>query len=236
MSEGCPQERKARLGGYGPQYEEIAYEEIVGALERTGSWGCNGWLHENDLIEVRKLARTRGFYVQFVDQTDRPEEWYDAARPGVDQQTGIGNWAALIRDLDKERAGRGVAIVFVDIDELTDIKRSSPLLADSIVSMVARELAALREGRSVYRYRNTGDEFVILLESDEDPDPAARRIDDALSPLRVRHFGAYVGATAIAVQGAPGETSEQLVDGASHKMIRRKVVRRSRGPETDSAS
>lgn len=201
-------------------------EDIVGELERTGAWCHVGWLEAAAFDRIRELARERGFFVREAGWSDRPEQWFEAGRPGVDAATGLGNWAALERDLDAALDAPALfSLLLADINGLGRIARLSPSTAELVVAVVGQAIARLAAGRSVYRVRPRGDEFVVLLEEgaslgvNEIAAGLQRPLPGLRLGFRTRRFR---GVTVIGLEPQSGETGRRLLDRAHTEMYEQK--------------
>jgi diguanylate cyclase (GGDEF)-like protein/PAS domain S-box-containing protein len=164
----------------------------------------------------------------------------------VDPLTGLINRAslhrALGRSLSRVDAGRQLAVLFVDLDGFKTVNDTGGHQAgDEVLRLVAERLTeCVRRDDLVARYG--GDEFVILLESDQhieaEVDAVCSRIDVAFrTPFAVesgRHgLGASIGC---AVHGRDGTTISQLLAHADADMYRHKVATRAAVPAVPDAS
>ena len=147
-----------------------------------------------------------------------------------DGLTGLPNRTAVHRRIDDALArpdGRGVGVLFVDLD---DFKRVNDLhghaFGDLVLSAVSRRLAeAVRPADFVGRVG--GDEFVIVCEpaSDASVDRVAARVYEAFrQPLEVPGFPSVrVGVTVGGVVADDGETTSAVLRRADEAMYRGKV-------------
>lgn len=137
-----------------------------------------------------------------------------AGRALTDELTGLPNRAAWAAELERglaraSRAGRPVAILFLDLD---DFKRVNDTLGHGAGDMVLREFARrLRETLrgSDFIARLAGDEFVVLLDrvcdADGDPPLVADKILRAMqAPVLVDgHALCMTPSIGIAIQAGP---------------------------------
>jgi diguanylate cyclase (GGDEF)-like protein/PAS domain S-box-containing protein len=110
-----------------------------------------------------------------------------------DALTGLPNRLTLELRLeqslaDSRRNGRGVAVMFLDLDRFKSINDSlGHHIGDLLLKEVANRLrAALRESDTVARLG--GDEFVIVLSGLESPDPATMLADGILHAIAQPYF------------------------------------------------
>lgn len=158
---------------------------------------------ENELI-TRKGARhvhttfspqfdaekqVKGFYVQSLDITERKrlEEQllYEATH---DALTGLPNRRAFMKALDEavsraQRAEKGVALLFVDLDGFKQLNDAfGHEFGDAVLKHFGGMLAGLIRATDMVA-RLAGDEFIVLLESLTEPEPGAIKVADKILEL-----------------------------------------------------
>jgi diguanylate cyclase len=155
-----------------------------------------------------------------------------AADALTDPLTGIPNRRALLESLQQSlaqpaRAGRGVAVAFIDLDGFKSVNdRLGHDAGDRFLVEVARRLSdAARAGETVARYG--GDEFVVVSEV-APPDELESRLARAiagryeLAGVRIDYAGASIGTTTARAD----EPAEAVLARADAAMYEAKEARR----------
>ena len=158
-------------------------------------------------------------------------------RAAHDDLTGLANRTTLLQRLHEavaraERGGPGPALLFLDCDDFKVINDELGHVAgDAALRMIAERLSGeIRAGDVAARL--SGDEFCVLLQTQETVDDAQRlaqrlrrRLNEPWSYGAVTiELGASVGVTV----WSPGATGAQMLEAADQAMYRNK--QRSRGP------
>jgi diguanylate cyclase (GGDEF)-like protein/PAS domain S-box-containing protein len=201
----------------------------------------SAWWNELHLSPVRDRTGALTHYLGYQhDVTARIETEEALAHQATrDSLTGLANRTHLFRRLrealqEAARAGRGVAVLFVDLDGFKAVNDTHGHAAgDSVLVQVAGRLrASLRSGDVICR--NGGDEFVAVL-SDLDPLDAARvaqraadDVDETLRRPFVVDGGSATlgGSVGIAVFPDHGTNADELLALADADMYRTKGGRR----------
>ena len=157
-------------------------------------------------------------------------------RAAHDDLTGLANRTTLLQRLHEavaraERGGPGPALLFLDCDDFKVINDELGHVAgDAALRMIAERLSSeIRTGDVAARL--SGDEFCVLLQTQETVDDAQRlaqrlrrRLHEPWSYGAVTiELGASVGVTV----WSPGTTGAQMLEAADQAMYRNKE--RSRG-------
>jgi diguanylate cyclase (GGDEF)-like protein len=150
----------------------------------------------------------------------------------VDLLTGLANRLEIegrMRERLEEagRSGRGLGVMFIDIDDFKNINDSLGHAAgDEVLKAVAERMSSLlRGGDLIARY--SGDEFVVLVSDVADPGSLAHvatKLLEAASPvLRVQDNDIFVTLSiGIAHHPADGADAETLLSNADSAMYRAK--------------
>ena len=214
------------------------YEEVRPALLRYRAWhgelallAASGEVIPMDVTvtadvgpggEVRTLVAF-GRELGRASASSGPDAEYDEltglpGRGSLDQRLA----AALAR---RTRDGRGVAVIFADVDGMTEINETfGRPVGDSVLKRIARVMShAMRTGDTVARVG--GDEFVVLLEGLEENDTAwevTERLRNAVcAGPDDRSDDAPVVTTSLGlVIVDPGEAPEELLRRADSAMRR----------------
>ncbi|SFF67862.1 PAS domain S-box-containing protein/diguanylate cyclase (GGDEF) domain-containing protein [Actinacidiphila alni] len=133
---------------------------------------------------------------------------------------------------DPENAGKGLAVLFCDLDGFKSINdRFGHHTGDAVLIEVARRLTgAVRDGDTVARLG--GDEFVVLadgLAPADASDLSVRLRNAIIPPIRVDGRAVRVGASFGIGWAACGMTTEEVLHSADQRMYVEKRSR-SRGP------
>jgi diguanylate cyclase (GGDEF)-like protein/PAS domain S-box-containing protein len=131
-------------------------------------------------------------------------------------------------ETDEENAGKGLAVLFCDLDGFKSINdRFGHHTGDAVLIEVARRLTgAVRDGDTVARLG--GDEFVVLadgLAPADAADLAVRLRNAIIPPIRVDGRGVRVGASFGIGWAGCGMTAEEVLHSADQRMY---VEKRSR--------
>ncbi|MFN8040463.1 MAG: PAS domain S-box protein [Acidimicrobiales bacterium] len=155
-----------------------------------------------------------------------------------DPLTGLPNRTLLLDRLDlalarSRRRGRGVGVLFCDLDHFKVVNDSLGHSAGDrlLVDVADRLQHQLRPGDTVSRFG--GDEFVILCEDVDGPDPAVRlaeRVEEAMAaPFRLGEEDLHLGVSIGIAIGEPGTGDpEALIRDADAAMYRAKAKGRQR--------
>lgn len=217
-------------------------ETVTAAFDRPD--GTTTWLRVH-AVSQQSSAGPAGLVLILDDVTDGIEARILADRltdqlrrlASHDPLTGLPNRMLLFDRLAQalarhRRAGRGLALMFCDLDGFKRVNDTQGHGAgDAVLQEVARRFAAaVREGDTVARVG--GDEFVVLCESIADQDAVvevADRLVGALAdPLavegRVEVLGVSIGIALLGRADASGEVSvEQIMSVADRAMYRAKA-------------
>jgi len=219
------------------------YQSIAAEVEQSGQWEGEIWIRHKDGTAIPawvSIGRTLGressieqFVAVFNDMTERKNAEEVIARQATyDLLTGIPNRALFIDRLSQETlraelSGRGVALIYIDLD---DFKKVNDTLGHSAGDEVLR-MAADRITRSIRNVdtaaRIGGDEFAVIapkLNDAVDAEPIAQRILEAMAaPMEVQ--GQDVMTTAsigISIFPADSEDGAELLRDADVAMYRSK--------------
>ena len=192
---------------------------------RDGSWRHVEAIASN-LLDDEAVA---GYVVNTRDITERKAlEKQLTHRAFHDPLTNLANRALFSNRLQHTlsrsvRTGRGVAVLFLDLDDFKDVNDSlgHPCGDELLITIGQRLEQCLRPADTVARLG--GDEFAILVEELDDVlDVAhiAERILDALAPpVTMRNRKVFVrGSVGIAVNHTVGITAEELLRNADVAM------------------
>ena len=195
------------------------------------------WVRDDAMV-LHDLDGTPTFHGVLVDVTQEKELEERLAHEAFhDPLTGLPN-RRLFRDrVDRvlaspDRAGGGVAVVFIDLDNFKTVNDSfGHARGDEVIVAAARRINACARGGDTAA-RLGGDEFALLLENVtvEQATALADRILEALhdAPVEFSVGTVVVGASVgIAVAG-PGETTETLLRNADLAMYQAKLRGRGR--------
>ncbi len=151
-----------------------------------------------------------------------------------DALTGLANRLLLHDRLEhaiagSQRAGRKVALIFIDLDRFKPINDTlGHAVGDEVLKAVAHRLKNMvREADTVARLG--GDEFVILIESFEDPRQvgliAQKVVDSFRLPLKISGHEIRMGASiGIGMYPEDGNNASALLDKADMAMYRAKKI------------
>ena len=183
------------------------------------------------LVEV--LARRRRYAWGLVEE--RTEELREAAVH--DALTGLPNRKLLVDRLDQAlarqlRAGRGVALLFLDLDrfKLLNDSRGHAIGDQVLVTVGERLRQVVRPADTVARFG--GDEFVVVCEDVDgvaDATGLAGRIAAALEvPFALDGGEVFLSVSVGVSMAGPGSSAEELLRDADAAMYRAKEQGRSR--------
>jgi diguanylate cyclase (GGDEF)-like protein/PAS domain S-box-containing protein len=219
------------------------YQNIAAEVEQSGKWEGEIWIRhkEGKAIPVwasigRTLGRessTEQIVAVFNDMTERKNAEEVIARQATyDLLTGIPNRVLFMDRLSQEtlraeRSGRGVALIYIDLD---DFKKVNDTLGHSAGDEVLR-MAADRITQSIRNVdtaaRVGGDEFAVIaprLQDVVDAEPIAQRILAAMAvPMKVDGQDILTTASiGIAIFPADSEDGAELLRDADIAMYRSK--------------
>jgi diguanylate cyclase (GGDEF)-like protein/PAS domain S-box-containing protein len=194
-----------------------------------GSWRLLE-LQATNLLHQPSVA---GVVVNYRDITERRSlEERLVYQASHDALSGLPNRALRLqrvgRALDQRRGERGIAVLFLDLDNFKEINDSLGHEAGDglIVAVAERLLACLRPGDTAARLG--GDEFTLLLEDIVEPQDAIRVAERIAEHLRhpITLDGQQVSATAsigIALSTAEHKRPDELLRDADIAMYRAKT-------------
>ncbi|GAB3468105.1 EAL domain-containing protein [Kineococcus endophyticus] len=211
-----------RLGGVLDVYRRV-----------PGTWRAR------ELHWVRVLGHLAASYLALAadrDEARRAREDLEHASTH-DALTGLPNRVLLFDRLDQalssaRRRGRGVAVLFVDLDRFKAVNDTFGHAAGDrvLAAVAARMRAELRDGDTLARL--SGDEFVVVCDDlpatdDEgrqrDVDAVQARLRRALAPpVRLGDVDVVVSASTGVAHSGPGSTAEELLSEADAAMYRAK--------------
>jgi diguanylate cyclase (GGDEF)-like protein/PAS domain S-box-containing protein len=219
------------------------YQSIAAEVEQSGKWEGEIWVRHKDGAAIPawiSIGRTLGdessteqIVAVFNDMTARKNAEEVIARQATyDMLTGIPNRALFIDRLSQEtlraeRNGRGVALIFIDLD---DFKKVNDTLGHSAGDEVLR-MAADRITQNIRNVdtaaRVGGDEFAVIapkLQDIVDAEPIAQRILDAMAvPMEVHGQDILTTASiGIAIYPADSDDGAELLRDADIAMYRSK--------------
>ena len=219
------------------------YQRIAAEVEQSGKWEGEIWIRHKDSTAIpawASIGRTLGSELSsvqivavFNDMTERKNaEGVIARQATYDMLTGIPNRALFIDRLSQEtlraeRSGRGVALIFIDLDEFKKVNDTLGHAAGDEVLQIAAD----RITRSIRNVdtaaRVGGDEFAVIapkLQDVVDAEPIAQRILTAMAvPMKVQGQDILTTASiGIAIFPADSEDGEELLRDADVAMYRSK--------------
>ena len=219
------------------------YQRIAAEVEQSGKWEGEIWIRHKDGTAIpawASIGRTLGressieqIVAVFNDMTERKNAEEVISRQATyDLLTGIPNRALFIDRLSQEtlraeRSGRGVALIFIDLD---DFKKVNDTLGHSAGDEVLR-MAADRITQNIRNVdtaaRVGGDEFAVIapnLQDVVDAEPIAQRILAAMAvPMKVQGQDILTTVSiGIALFPADSEDGEELLRDADIAMYRSK--------------
>ena len=219
------------------------YQSIAAEVEQSEKWEGEIWIRHKDGTAIpawASIGRTIGFessteqvVAVFNDMTERKNAEEVIARQATyDQLTGIPNRVLFIDRLSQEtlraeRSGRGVALIYIDLD---DFKKVNDTLGHSAGDEVLR-IAANRITQNIRNVdtaaRLGGDEFAVIvpkLMDVVDAEPIAQRILAAMAvPMKVNGQDILTTASiGIAIFPADSEDGAELLRDADIAMYRSK--------------
>jgi len=219
------------------------YQNAAAEVEQSGKWEGEIWIRHKDGTAIpawasigRTLGResaTEQIVAVFNDMTERKNAEEVIARQATyDLLTGIPNRALFIDRLSQEtmraeRSGRGVGLIFIDLD---DFKKVNDTLGHSAGDEVL-QMAAERITQNIRNVdtaaRVGGDEFAVIapnLQDIADAEPIARRILAAMAvPMKVHGQDILVTASiGMALFPEDSEDGAELLRDADIAMYRSK--------------
>jgi diguanylate cyclase (GGDEF)-like protein/PAS domain S-box-containing protein len=187
-------------------------------------------IHASNMEEEPAIA---GFLLNLRDYTDRKGMEEQLKRLALhDPLTLLAN-RSLFRDrlehavAVSRRNGRGVAVLFVDLDNFKGVNDSYGHAAgDRVLHRSAQRLVkATRNGDTVARFG--GDEFAVLLENltgrDQVIEVAARIVESLQGPLELTGNETRVGASVGVAFAGPDDGVEELLRNADVAMYASKA-------------
>ncbi|MCH7644800.1 MAG: EAL domain-containing protein [Myxococcales bacterium] len=234
--------RKAEMLNSG-RHDFDFYQSISAEVEQSGKWEGEIWIRHKGGAAIptwasigRTLGRessTEQIVAVFNDMTERKNAEEVISRQATyDLLTGIPNRTLFIERLSQEtlraeRSGRGVALIFIDLD---DFKKINDTLGHSAGDEVLR-MTADRITQSIRNVdtaaRVGGDEFAVIaptLQDVIDAESIAQRILDAVAvPMNVQGQDVLTTASiGIAIFPTDSESDEELLRDADIAMYRSK--------------
>ena len=196
------------------------------------------WISENARVVHDDQGRIQFYEGTVVEITERrryqEELEYQASH---DALTGLPNRALLVDRLSQalhaaRRAGRVVAVAFVDLDHFKLINDSlGHHVGDQLLLDMASRLASCLRGQDTVA-RQGGDEFVLVLANQPDEVGVTlilRRLLESISQPWVAEHGEYSISCSIGVSLFPrdGDTAEKLLKSADAAMYKAKDMGRN---------
>ncbi len=214
------------------------YSAVLRNYRRDG----DAWWNELHLSPVKDTEGQVTHYLGFQhDVTARVEAEKRLAHLAYhDQLTGLPNRSRLTEQLDLEllrarRTGRGVAVLYFDLDGFKDVNdKHGHVVGDAVLVEVSRRLkAALRAGDLIARHG--GDEFLAVLADvpAEHAEAAARRAAEAAvaqlnAPIVIDGRNISLGTSVgVALFGRHGATAADLLVRADSAMYAAKAAGRA---------
>jgi diguanylate cyclase (GGDEF)-like protein len=179
---------------------------------------------------AHRLARSRSVFLEAEERMQR--------LASSDLLTGLANRAALHDAMAMSmaravREGRSVAVLMIDLDRFKPVNdRHGHMVGDRVLREVAQRLRrTLRRNELQARYG--GDEFVVLVEEEDDPSESravAERVVQVLSqPMRLGELVLNIGASVgIARFPADARQDDELLRRADSALYRAKSSGRGR--------
>jgi diguanylate cyclase (GGDEF)-like protein/PAS domain S-box-containing protein len=219
------------------------YQTVAAEVEQSGKWEGEVWIRHKDGTAIpvwvsigRTLGRessTEQIVAVFNDMTERKNAEEVIARQATyDMLTGIPNRALFIDRLSQEalraeRSGRGVALIYIDLDDFKKVNDTLGHSAgDEVLRMTADRITKnIRNVDTVARVG--GDEFAVIaprLQDAVDAEPIAQRILAAMAvPMEVHGQDILTTASiGIAIFPADSEDGAELLRDADIAMYRSK--------------
>lgn len=203
-----------------PRSSFSAWQESV--VDTAEPWGP----HHREAVELGRELR---------GALERRAEAHLARLALRDPLTGLHNRRHLDERLESallpDRLERGVAVLFVDLDDFKLVNDGHGHdVGDEVLVEVARRLTvSSRRDDSIVRLG--GDEFVIVCEDVDAADArqVAERIVAAVArPMRVREVEVRVSISCGVALAGPAATASELLDAADAAMYRAKAAGRNR--------
>lgn len=205
-------------------------------LEITSGRGDRRWL----LVAGSPLHDGEGTHIgnlgMFTDITNRKHLEQELSRLSLyDSLTSLPNRALLLDrlqrlQLDAERTGDDIAVLFCDIDRFADVNRArGRAVGDELLAALADRFQKLvRESDTVARFG--GDEFVVLC-----PDTDSLRARDlatelcavAQAPFDIAGERIYISMS-VGVAGTPASDRGDLLDAAANARSQAQELGRAR--------
>ncbi|MBX3702427.1 MAG: EAL domain-containing protein [Steroidobacteraceae bacterium] len=187
-------------------------------------------IHASNMLQEPAIG---GFLLNLRDHTDRKGMEEQLKRLALhDPLTLLAN-RSLFRDRLEHavavarRNGRGVAVLFVDLDNFKQVNDShGHATGDRVLHRSAQRLVkATRNGDTVARFG--GDEFAVLLENltgkDQVIEIAARIVEALQGPLELTGNDTRVGASVGVAFAGPDDSVEELLRNADVAMYASKA-------------
>lgn len=159
-----------------------------------------------------------------------------------DRLTGLPNSEALERQLEAHEGTWPFSLLVLDFDGMREANTAWGYRdgGDILIAAVGQALAELaREGESPARLHTAGDEFCLLLPTQNEPAARRRRgeIELALDELDLpaQFNGLYGGASVGHASRVSGETPGQTLGRAVEAMRERKLERKAQSPPDTSS-
>jgi diguanylate cyclase (GGDEF)-like protein/PAS domain S-box-containing protein len=214
-------------------------QQMTLALQAEDRWQGESWNSRQDgscypqWAAISTIRNSRGEITGYVSafsditplkQTEQALEH----QANHDALTGLPNRLLLISRLEQAirhalRNDTTVAMLFLDLDNFKHINDSlGHLVGDQVLRQVAQALRNTLRGEDTVA-RQGGDEFMVLLESIQEPKEAAAIAQKLLTifsdPIQVDAYELYVGASiGIALCPADGTDTDALIRNADAAM------------------
>jgi diguanylate cyclase (GGDEF)-like protein/PAS domain S-box-containing protein len=216
-----PEHREPLAGAFSAALREGQERTVTAAFDEAGGRGPR-WLRMRVRSQHADSQRPTGVIATIEDVTEQVEARAELKEAEErmrhlathDPLTGLPNRAALTDELERavarqERSGRGLAVLFCDLDGFKPVNdRHGHAAGDAVLATVAERMrAVVRDADFVARLG--GDEFVVLCEATgattEAVDELSRRLHDAVqAPIEVPGGSMGVGLSIGAALLTPG--------------------------------